>query len=117
MSENDTKIYVKQHGNCLASASDAYNLALNLNISELLALQKQYTELQCECRRFVDWVMNLSINCCADAIRFENDYLNIAANKLIAKFRTKTEAEKSAEAEVLSDMINEAVKYTIAKKE
>lgn len=117
MSKNDTKIYVKQHRKGLAVASGIDNLTPNLNISELLALQKQYTELQCECRRFVDWVMNLSINCCADAIRFENDYLNIAANKLIAKFRTKTEVEKSAEAEVLSDMINEAVKNTIAKRD
>lgn len=82
MNEKEPKFYFKQHGDVLAAKSNADTLTLNLNIKELLALQEKYTTLQCECKRFADWVLNMSHDRCAIAIKFDNEYLSIAGNTM-----------------------------------
>lgn len=86
MNEKEPKFYVKQHGDVLAAKSNADTLALNLNIQELLELQKKYTTLQCECMRFADYVMNLTHNRDTQAIHFDDEYLNMAGNMLFKSF-------------------------------
>lgn len=89
MNEKEQKVYVKQYGDALAVKSNADLLMLNLNISELLKLQAKYTELQCECMRFADYVMNLTHNRDATALQFEDEYLRIAGNMLFEAFARK----------------------------
>lgn len=116
MNEKEPKFYVKQHGTVLAAKSNADTLTLNLNIQELLELQEKYTTLQCECMRFADWVLNMSHDRCAIAIKFDNEYLDMAAREMAANLRSKTAEEKEAEKKVLRDVVNEAFNKTIGKE-
>ena len=93
MNNNKPLPHIEQRGGS-AMKPNVENLTLNLGISELLALQDNYTTLQCECRRFTDWVLNLSRNSAAVAIRFDNECLNLAADTLIKKFQPKTDSHK-----------------------
>lgn len=114
MNEKEPKFfYVKQHGNGLAAMPNADTLALNLNLQELLDLQDKYTTLQCECMRFADWVLNMSHDRCAIAIKFDNEYLDMAARELAANLRSKTAEEKEAERKKFSDAVNDAFNKTI----
>ena len=74
--------YIQQHGDAFAVKSNADKLTLNLTVQDLLELQDKYTTLQCECMRFADWVLNLSHDRYAIAIRFDDEYLNMAGNIL-----------------------------------
>lgn len=87
MNEKEPKFYVKQHGNMLAAKSNADTLTLNLNIQELLELQEKYTTLQCECKRFADYVMNLTRSRDAMSIQFDDEYLRMAGDMLSEFFR------------------------------
>lgn len=86
MNEKEPKFYVKQHGAVLAAKSNADTLTLNLNIQELLALQEKYTTLQCECKRFADYVLNLTYESNTIRLEFENKYLEMAAKRLFDAF-------------------------------
>ena len=59
----------------------ADNIAL-WDLTKVLALQEKYTTLQCECKRLADWVLNMSHDRCAIAIKFDNEYLSIAGNTM-----------------------------------
>lgn len=63
----------------------ADNIAI-LDLTKVLALQEKYTTLQCECMRFADYVMNLTHNRDTQAIRFDDEYLNMAGNMLFKSF-------------------------------
>ena len=78
--------YIEQYGDAVAVQSNAYKLTLNLTVQDLLELQDKYTTLQCECMRFADWVLNMLHDCCAIAIKFNNEYLNVAGNMLFKSF-------------------------------
>lgn len=80
--EEKSMTYIQQHGDAFAVKSNADKLTLNLNVQSLLELQDKYTTLQCECKRFADWVLNLSHDRCLMAIKFDDEYLNIAGNTL-----------------------------------
>lgn len=86
MNEKEPKFYFKQHGDVLAAKSNADTLTLNLNIHELLALQEKYTTLQCECKRFADYVLNLTYESNTIRLEFENKYLEMAAKRLFDAF-------------------------------
>ena len=86
MNEKEPKFYFKQHGNVLAAKSNADTLTLNLNIKELLELQEKYTTLQCECKRFADYVLNLTHESNTIRLEFENKYLEMAAKRLFDAF-------------------------------
>lgn len=111
--EEKSMTYIKQHGAALAVQSNADNLALNLNIQSLLELQGKYTTLQCECKRFADWVMNLTRDCRSVAIQFEDEYLDMAARQIAGNLRPKTAEEKEAERKKFSDAVNDAFNKTI----
>lgn len=63
----------------------ADNIAI-VDLTKVLALQEKYTTLECECMRFADWVLNMSHDRCAIAIKFDNEYLNMAGNMLFKSF-------------------------------
>lgn len=86
MYEKESKVYIKQPRGALAVKPNADNLTLNQNIQNLLELQDKYTTLQCECKRFADYVMNLTHNRDTQAIRFDDEYLNMAGNMLFKSF-------------------------------
>lgn len=86
MNEKEPKFYFKQHGNMLAAKSNGDTLTLNLNIQELLELQDKYTTLQCECKRFADYVLNLTYESNTIRLEFENKYLEMAAKSLYKAF-------------------------------
>lgn len=86
MNEKEPKFYFKQHGDVLAAKSNADTLTLNLNIHELLKLQEKYTTLQCECKRFADYVLNLTYESNTIRLEFENKYLEMAAKRLFDAF-------------------------------
>lgn len=86
MNEKEPKFYFKQHGDVLAAKSNADTLTLNLNIHELLELQEKYTTLQCECKRFADYVLNLTYESNTIRLEFENKYLEMAAKRLFDAF-------------------------------
>lgn len=67
------------------------------NLKQILDLQEKYTTLNCECRRFTDWVLNYIRDCCAMAIKFDNEYLNIAGREIYSHLRPKTAEEKESE--------------------
>ena len=79
MEEKDI-LYIKNPSANLGLKAD--NSVLVLNMHELLELQEKYTTLQCECKRFADWVLNMSHDRCAIAIKFDNEYLSIAGNTM-----------------------------------
>lgn len=108
-----SKTYIKQHGAALAVQTNADTLTLNLNIQELLELQKKYTTLQCECMRFADWVLNLTRDCHSVAIHFDDEYIDLAARKIAENLRPKTAEEKEAERKKFSDAVNDAFNETI----
>lgn len=84
--EEKSMTYIKQHGAALAVQSNADNLALNLNIQSLLELQGKYTTLRCECKRFADYVMNLTRSRDAMSIQFDDEYLGMAGDMLFKFF-------------------------------
>ena len=51
-----------------------------------LELQEKLTTLQCECMRFADYVMNLTQNRNTQAILFDDEYLNMAAQRVFDAF-------------------------------
>lgn len=114
MSE-ETTTRVEQRGASMCVESNAEHIGINFNISELLALQAKYTELQCECRRFLDWVLNLSRDSRSMAVQFEDDSLNFAAREICSNFRLKTAEEKNAEYQVLHDKVEEIANNTLKK--
>ena len=63
------------------------------NLKQILDLQEKYTTLDCECRRFADWVLNCSRDCRAMAILFDNEYLNIAGREIYSHLRPKIAEE------------------------
>lgn len=113
MNEKEPKFYVKQHGDVLAAKPNADTLTLNLNIQELLELQKKYTTLQCECMRFANWVLNLTRDCHSVAIHFDDEYIDLAARKIAENLRPKTAEEKEAERKKFSDAVNDVFNKTI----
>lgn len=79
MEEKDI-LYIKNPSANLGLKAD--NSVLVLNVHELLELQDKYVTLQCECKRFADYVMNLTHGRDAMAIQFDDEYLNMAGNTL-----------------------------------
>ena len=65
------------------------------NLKQILDLQEKYTTLDCECRRFADWVLNYLRDCRAMAIQFDNEYLNLASREIYSHLRPKIAEEKS----------------------
>lgn len=63
----------------------ADNIAL-LDLTKVLALQEKYTTLQCECKRFADYVMDLTHNRDTRALQFDDEYLNMAGYMLFKSF-------------------------------
>lgn len=51
-----------------------------------LELQEKLTTLQCECMRFADYVMSLTQNRNTQAILFDDEYLNMAAQRIFDAF-------------------------------
>lgn len=66
-------------------ALKADNIAI-VDLTKVLALQEKYTTLQCECKRFADYVINLTHNRDTQAIHFDNEYLSIAGYMLFKSF-------------------------------
>lgn len=104
-----------QRGEMIHAESNAENIGINFNVSELLALQAKYTELQCECKRFLDWILNMSKDCRAVSIMFDDDYLQFAAREICSKFRIKTAEEKDAEQTALRARVEEIGNNTLKK--
>lgn len=65
-------------------------------LRQILDLQEKYTTLNCECRRFTDWVLNYLRDCRAMAIQFDDEYLNLASREIYSHLRPKTAEEKEA---------------------
>lgn len=63
-------------------------------LKQILDLQEKYTTLNCECRRFADWVLNYLRDCRARAIQFDNEYLNIAGREIYSHLRPKIAEEE-----------------------
>lgn len=82
-------------------------------LNQILALQEKKAILECECRRFTDWVINFTRDCRSVALHFDNEYLTLAAQKMVVNLRPKTAEEKEAEKKVLRDAVNEAFNKTI----
>lgn len=101
--EEKSMTYIKQHGAALAVKSNADNLALNLNIQSLLELQGKYTTLRCECKRFADYVMNLTRSRDAMSIQFDDEYLRMAGDMLSEFFRR---LPKTAPEEIIKELKN-----------
>lgn len=85
-------------------------------LNQILALQEKNAILECECRRFTDWVINFTRDCRSAAVQFENEYLTLAAQRMVVNLRPKTAEEKEAEKKVLRDAVNEAFNKTIGKE-
>lgn len=64
------------------------------NLKQILDLQEKYTTLNCECRRFADWVLNYLRDCRAMAIQFDNEYLNLASREIYSHLRPKIAEEE-----------------------
>lgn len=58
-------------------------------LNKCLELQVKYTTLQCECKRFADYVMNLTHNRDATALQFEDEYLRMAGDMIFEAFARK----------------------------
>lgn len=101
---------------CPRNSQQSQRLIPKDYLNQLLALQAKLTTLQCECKRFAYWVMNLTHDCRSVAIQFEDEYLDMAARKMAANLRSKTAEEKEAEKQVLRDAVNEAFNKTIGKE-
>ena len=63
-------------------------------LKQILDLQEKYTTLNCECRRFADWVLNYLRDCRAMAIQFDNEYLNLASREIYSHLRPKIAEEE-----------------------
>lgn len=83
MEEKDI-LYIKNPSANLGLKAD--NSVLVLNMHELLELQEKYTTLQCECKRFADYVLNLTYESNTIRLEFENKYLEMAAKSLYKAF-------------------------------
>lgn len=84
-------------------------------LKQILDLQDKYTTLQCECMRFADWVLNMSHDRCAIAIKFDNEYLDMAARELAANLRSKTAEEKESERKAFNDKVKKTFDNSIRK--
>ena len=82
-------------------------------LNQILALQEKNAILECECRRFTDWVINFTRDCRSVALHFDNEYLTLAAQKMVVNLRPKTAEEKEAERKKFSDAVNDAFNKTI----
>lgn len=71
---------------CPRNSQQSQHLTPKDYLNKCLELQEKYAILQCECMRFADYVMNLTQNRDAIAIRFDDEYLNMAAKKLFDVF-------------------------------
>ncbi len=58
----------------------------NQYLTQICDLMEKYTTLQCECKRFADYVMNLTHNRDTQALQFDDEYLNMAGNMLFEAF-------------------------------
>lgn len=85
-------------------------------LNQILALQEKNAILECECRRFADYVLNCVHNGRAVTCQYENEYLSVAVREIAANLRPKTAEEKEAEKKVLQDAIDEAFNKTIGKE-
>lgn len=56
-------------------------------LRELLALQEKYDDLNNECRRFMDWVVNYTQDTSSTAIEFDNDSLIWVSQIIRTKLR------------------------------
>ena len=63
-------------------------------LNQILDLQEKYTTLNCECRRFTDWVLNYLRDCRARAIQFDHECLNIAGREIYSHLRPKIAEEE-----------------------
>lgn len=63
-------------------------------LKQILDLQEKYTTLNCECRRFADWVLNYLRDCRARAIQFDHECLNIAGREIYSHLRPKIAEEE-----------------------
>ena len=63
-------------------------------LNQILDLQEKYTTLNCECRRFADWVLNYLRDCRARAIQFDHECLNIAGREIYSHLRPKIAEEE-----------------------
>ena len=73
-----------------SAESQQQRLAPKDYLKQILDLQEKYTTLDCECRRFTDWVLNYLRDCRAMAIQFDNEYLNLASREIYSHLRPKT---------------------------
>lgn len=61
----------------------------NQYLNQICDLMEKYTTLKSECKRFADYVMNLTHGRDATALQFEDEYLNMAGNMLYGAFARK----------------------------
>lgn len=101
---------------CPRNSQQSQRLMPKVYINQLCALQAKLTTLECECLRFTDWVINFTRDCRSVAIHFDNEYLTLAAQKMVVNLRPKTAEEKEAEKKVSRDAVNEAFNKTIGKE-
>ena len=71
---------------CPRNSQQSQRLIPKDYLNQLLALQEKLTTLECEHRRFADYVMNLTHNRDTQAIHFDDEYLNMACNMLFKSF-------------------------------
>lgn len=83
--------------------------------NQILALQEKYVMLECECRRFTDWVINYARDTRAIAVESDNDSLNWAAREICLNLRPKTSEEKEAEKKALKDAVDRVFNNTIGR--
>lgn len=58
----------------------------NQYLNQIRDLMEKYTTLQCECKRFVDYVMNLTHGHNVTALQFDDEYLRMAGDMLYKAF-------------------------------
>ena len=100
---------------CPRNSQQSQRLIPKDYINQLYALQEKLTTLECECLRFTEWVINFTRDCRSVAVHFDNEYLTLAAQKMVVNLRPKTAEEKEAEKRVLRDAANEAFNKAIGR--
>lgn len=71
---------------CPRNSQQSQRLMPKDYLNKCLELQEKLTTLQCECMRFADYVMNLTHGHDAMAIQFDDEYLNVAAQRVFDAF-------------------------------
>lgn len=72
--------------------------------NKCLELQEKLTTLKCECKRFADYVMNLSHDSDPIAIQFEDEYLRMAGNMLYEAFVRKQSIKDIDPTEIIKEL-------------